>query len=231
MRRLSIALLAVVLAASAPAAVITRLPVTARVLALTFDACEGPTRATLDQPIVEYLEREHLPFTVFMGGRFARDNAAAVRDLAGYAGVEIENHSYSHPQDMRRLTDEQVRGEIGRAQLQIHAVTGRTTQLFRFPAGRSDERTVAIVEAMGYRVVHWRFPSGDPDPKLPAQAILADTLSRVRPGDILIFHINGRGVHTAEVLAALIPELRRRGYRFVRLDEVLGKAPAAAGTP
>ena len=208
--------------AVAHGAIITRLPVTTRVVALTFDACEGPARATLDSAIVDYLEQQQLPFTVFLGGRFTRDNAAAVRALAAYPGVELENHPYNHPQDMRRLTDDQIRNEVGRAEIQIRAVTGRKTHLFRFPAGRADERTTAVVEGMGYRVVHWRFPSGDPDPKLSADAILADTLARVRPGDILIFHINGRGVHTAEVLARLVPELRSRHYRFVRLDEVLG---------
>jgi peptidoglycan/xylan/chitin deacetylase (PgdA/CDA1 family) len=199
------------------------------VLALTFDACEGPTRATLDQPIVDYLEQEKIPFTVFMGGRFARDNAKAVRALGAYRDVEIENHSFSHPQDMRALDDERIRSEVSRAQAQILTSTGRTTRLFRFPAGKADERTVAVVEAMGYRVVHWRFPSGDPDPALSAEAILKDTLARVRPGDILIFHINGRGVHTAEILPLLVAELRRRGYRFTRLDDALGLPAASAG--
>ena len=229
MRQALTAVILLAFAAGAPARadIITRLPVTDRVIALTFDACEGPKRATLDQPIVDYLEREQVPFTVFLGGRFVRDNAAGVRALASYPGVEFENHSYNHPQDMRRLTDEQVRNEIGRAEVEIRAVTGRKTHLFRFPAGRADERTVTVAQGMGYHVVHWRFPSGDPDPKLTAESILGDTLSRVRPGDILIFHINGRGVHTAEVLTRLVPELRARHYRFVRLDEFIRAAVPA----
>ncbi len=209
------------LASTAQAAVITRLPGKARVIALTLDACEGPTRAALDHPIVSYLHEQAVPFTVFMGGRFARDNAEAVRALAGDVNVEIENHSFSHLQDMRKLTDEQIRAEVDRAQAIIKSITGRTTRLFRFPAGRTDERTTAVVEAMGYKVVHWRFASGDPDPALSAASILSDTLSRVRAGDVLIFHINGRGVHTLEVLSELIPTLRQRGYSFMRLDQVL----------
>ncbi len=204
------------------AAIIDRLPTRERVVALTFDACEGPTPATLDTELVGILRSEGVPYTVFMGGRFARDNARAVADLAKDQRIEIENHSYSHPQDMRRLGDEQVRAEVLRAAETIRATTGRTTRFFRFPAGRADERVVSVVESLGYRVVHWRFPSGDPDPKLPADAILADTLERVRGGDILIFHINGRGVHTAAVLPRLLAELRRRGYGFVRLDALLG---------
>ena len=221
------ALLALGFALPASCAIVTRIPGNARVIALTFDACEGPKRATLDTGIVDYLAQERLPFTVFMGGRFARDNAAAVKVLAANPLVEIENHSFSHPQDMRRLSDDQVRAEVSRAEQQIRASTGRVTHRFRFPAGRADERTLGVVEAMGYQVVHWRFPSGDPDPKLSADSIVGDTLARVRPGDILIFHVNGRGVHTAEILPRVVTELRRRGYRFVRLDEVLPPPPAA----
>lgn len=220
--RAALACVLVAGAGSAGAEIITHLPGHERVVALTFDACEGPTRAILDEPIARYLIDEHLPFTVFMGGRFARDNADAVRALAAYDGVDIENHSYSHPQDMRRLADDDVRREVERAATEIRRTTGRTTRLFRFPAGRADDRTISIVEAMGYRVVHWRYPSGDPDPKLTAEAIEKDVLARLRPGDILIFHINGRGVHTLEVLRDLVPEIRRRGYGFVRLDQALG---------
>lgn len=227
MRRVAcVALLAALAGGPLRASVITHLATPPRAIALTFDACQGPSPATLDRAIVDYLATADVPYTVFMGGRFARDNAEAVRRLALDDRVEIENHSFSHPQDMRRLDDSAVRGEVLRAAQEIRARTGRTTHLFRFPAGRSDERTVALVEALGYAVVHWRFPSGDPDPRLSAQAILDDTLARVRAGDILIFHINGRGVHTAEVLERLVPELRRRGYRFVRLDEALGTPPA-----
>ena len=78
------ALLALGFALPASCAIVTRIPGNARVIALTFDACEGPKRATLDTGIVDYLAQERLPFTVFMGGRFARDNAAAVKAFVNY---------------------------------------------------------------------------------------------------------------------------------------------------
>lgn len=221
--RLALVFMIMVGCGPAAAAIIDRLPTRDRVLALTFDACEGPRRATLDTALVEVLRREDVPYTVFLGGRFARDNARAVAELARDDRVEIENHSDSHPQDMRRLSDESIRVEVLRASASIREITGRSTRLFRFPAGRADDRVVSVVEALGYRVVHWRFPSGDPDPNLSADTILRDTLARVRAGDILIFHINGRGVHTSTIVPPLLKELRRRGYRFVRLDAILGR--------
>ena len=74
---------------------------------------------------------------------------------------------------------------------------------------------------MGYKVVHWSFASGDPVKVIGPEALSEGVLKRVRPGSILIFHINGRGWSTADALPGIIAELRKRGYGFTRLDAVL----------
>ena len=211
-----------------PAGVITRLPTREREVALTFDACEAIERAHLDHGITDFLVARRVPFTVFMGGRFARDNAADVRALARNDFVSIENHSWSHPRDMRALDDDRIRSEVRRAASMIESTTGRRTTLFRFPGGNADERTVGLVRALGYQVVHWRWAEGDPSPTVAADQLVAQTLARTRPGDILIFHVNGRGWHTAEALPRIVDGLAARGYRFVTVAEVLARDGVAS---
>lgn len=208
-----------------PADVITRLDTAERVVALTFDACQAVERMHLDRAIVDFLVARQLPFTVFAGGRFARDNAAELRALARHPFVAVENHSWSHRADMRLLEDGQVLGEVRRAQEMIRSVTGKAPRYFRFPGGNADARSVALVRGLGLEVVHWRWAEGDPDPAASAERLLAQTVSRTRPGDILIFHVNGRGWHTAEALPQIVAELERRGFRFVALGEELRPAP------
>jgi peptidoglycan-N-acetylglucosamine deacetylase len=208
-------------AAAAPADIVTRLPTRDKVVALSFDACQSVERMQLDHGIVDLLVERRIPFTIFAGGRFARDNAAALRALAPLGFVAIENHSWSHRRDMRLLEDAQVETEIRRAEAMLVAVTGRRPTLFRFPGGNADERTVAIARGLGYRVVHWRWAEGDPDPNVTADALVAQTLARTRAGDILIFHVNGRGVHTAEALPRILDGLAARGYRFVAIRDYL----------
>ena len=220
------ALLAPTMARAAPAepvpsGVVTRLAGPGRIVALTFDACQAGRPARLDHGITDYLLARGVPFTVFVGGRFARDNAADVRALAAYPFVSIQNHTWSHPADLRLLPDAAVRTEVARATEQLRAVTGRTPNLFRFPSGHADERTVKIVESLGYRVVHWRWAEGDPARSVEADTLVAQTLERTRPGDILIFHVNGRGWHTAEALPRIVDGLAARGYTFVTVDEHL----------
>jgi peptidoglycan/xylan/chitin deacetylase (PgdA/CDA1 family) len=203
------------------AGIITRLPTRARVVALTFDACQAFERMQLDLGITDFLVGRRIPFTIFMGGRFARDNAAAVRELATNGFVSIQNHSWSHNNDMRNLDDERVRSEVLRASAMIESVTGHRPTLFRFPAGNADERTVAEVRALGLEVVHWRWAEGDPDPNISADQLVEQTLARTRPGDILVFHVNGRGWHTAEALPRIVDGLAARGFSFVRVVDVL----------
>jgi peptidoglycan/xylan/chitin deacetylase (PgdA/CDA1 family) len=50
-------------------------------------------------------------------------------------------------------------------------------------------------------------------------------LRNVRPGAIVVLHDGGnRGLRTARVLAEVLPELRRRGYRVVSLSELVAAA-------
>jgi peptidoglycan/xylan/chitin deacetylase (PgdA/CDA1 family) len=213
--------LAAALAAPAPAGVILRLPTNERVVALTFDACEQQRPVKLDTGISDYLVAHHIPFTLFLAGRFAQDNAEAVKQLAALDFVEIENHSFDHPNRIPALSDEDVRAEILKADDAIARVTGRRTAFFRFPAITYDARTLAIAEGLGFRVVHYRWEVGDPDPHETAKRIVGETLEGTRPGDILIYHINGRGWHTAEALPRMIDGLKADGYRFVLLRDYL----------
>jgi peptidoglycan/xylan/chitin deacetylase (PgdA/CDA1 family) len=201
--------------------VVTHLATREKLVALTFDACQAFERMTLDRGITEVLVARQVPFTIFVGGRFARDNAAALRELAGHPFVDLENHSWSHPRDMRLLDDERIRLELARAAAMIREVSGRRTTLFRFPGGNADERTVELARALGYQVVHWSWAEGDPDPQISADRLVTQTLARTRAGDILIFHVNGRGWHTAEALPRILDGLAARGFRIVPLPEFL----------
>jgi polysaccharide deacetylase 2 family uncharacterized protein YibQ len=47
-------------------------------------------------------------------------------------------------------------------------------------------------------------------------------LRKVRPGSIIVLHDHGlRGKRTIAVLEAVLPELKRRGFRMVTLSELV----------
>ena len=209
------------LAGAASGEVITRLPTDERVVALTFDACEQQRPMKLDTGIADFLVAHRIAFTLFLSGRFVQDNAEAIKALGGLDFVELENHSWDHPNRMQLLSDDAVRDELLKTNAEIARLTGREPAFFRFPAIRYDARTLADAERLGFRVVHYRWEVGDPDRRETADRIVRETLEYVRPGDILIYHINGRGWHTGQALPRLIAGLEEKGYRFVLLKEYL----------
>lgn len=213
----------VLLLGGARAEVIMRLPTNERVVALTFDACEQHRPVKLDTGISNYLVAHRIPFTLFLSGRFVQDNAEAVKALGALDFVELENHSWDHPNRMQKLSDDEVREELLKTDAEIARLTGRGTAFFRFPAISYNARTLADAEELGFRVVHYRWEVGDPDPRETADRIVRETLVGTRPGDILIYHINGRGWHTAEALPRLIAGLQEKGYRFVLLKDYLAE--------
>jgi len=224
LRRLGVVAVQLALLAcpSAHAEVVTRLPTADKVVALTFDGCEAPGGpAWLDARIVRVLEARKLPFTVFATGLFARRNRAELARLSASPLVEVENHSFDHPQHMQRLDPAAIVREVAEADRAIVEATGRMPKFFRFPAGNYDAATLAAVEATGHTVVHWRFPSGDPARGLAPERLRRWVVDQTRAGDILIFHINGRAPATADALPGIVAALEARGLRFVRLDEVL----------
>ena len=216
-----IAVLVVFLQGLAGAEVVTRLPGTEPVIALTFDACETKTPSFFDEQIVSYLLSEQIPCTLFISGKFARRNAEELKALSRNPLIEVENHSLNHIQHMERLSDAQIRQEVVGCEELLAGITGRKPVFFRFPAGNYDQRSLRIVEGLGYRVVHWTFASGDPDKRVSPGWLTTWVLGRARKGNILIFHINGRGYSTGKALPAIVRQLRGKGYRFVRLRDVL----------
>jgi peptidoglycan-N-acetylglucosamine deacetylase len=219
---LTIVLCLLLAAPTARADVLTRIPTNDRVVALTFDACEAAEPMAFDRGVLDYLVARRIPFTVFASGKFVESNLADIQTLAQWDFVDIENHSWNHPNTMNRFSSEVVLDQVARAHDAITAATGRAPQFFRFPAGNFNEAGLRAVETLGYRVVHWRWPTGDPDPHETANRLFGTVMTNVAPGDILIFHINGRGVHTAEALPRIVEQLEADGYRFALISDYIG---------
>ena len=228
-KALLIALGGLSIATSGFSEIYTRLPANGddKVVALTFDACETKTPSFFDQKIMDYVLEHEIPCTVFVSGNFAARNRDSLQQFSQHSFVEIENHSLSHPQHMERLDVVRKKQEVLDNEVLLTQITGRKPIFFRFPAGNYDRETLALVESLGYAVVHWTFASGDPDKKVSAQKLANWVLTKTRPGSILIFHINGRGFQTGAALPNIIGTLKNRGYRFVKLEEALRPAALA----
>lgn len=205
----------------ASAEVITRLPTREKVVAITLDACETKTPSYLDWKIINYLIEKRIPFTLFVSGKFLIRNRHDLERIYRTGLVSIHNHSMNHYQHMERLSKDEIIREIQEAEILIYQITGKRLLYFRFPGGNYDSRSLSIVESLGYKVVHWTFPSGDPDRRITPEMLHKHVVRNTVPGSILIFHANGRGYSTGEALPRIVEDLKKQGYRFVKLEDYI----------
>jgi peptidoglycan/xylan/chitin deacetylase (PgdA/CDA1 family) len=191
-------------------------------VALTFDACESKTAAYFDMSILNYLIENKIPASIFLSGRFARRNEAEIKEIAAkYPFIEFENHSMNHNNHMERLSDKKVISEVADNEKLVASITGRKPAYFRFPAGNYNQHDLDLVNGLGLKVVHWTYASGDPDKNITAPALENEINTMTKPGNILIFHINGRGWSTGKALPEIVKDLKAKGYTFVRLEDVV----------
>jgi peptidoglycan/xylan/chitin deacetylase (PgdA/CDA1 family) len=198
-------------------------------IALTFDACTARAPDPYDPGVAAVLEAMHVPATIFVGGGWARAEPAALAELARNPLLEIGNHTDSHPH-LARLSDARIRDELLGAQRAIGAVTGRAPTLFRPPYGEYDAHVLRVAASVGLTTVEYDLPSGDPDPRSSAQALVRWVLGLARPGSIIVMHINDRRFHTAEALPAIVAGLRARGFELVTVSELLRRSRTAGGS-
>jgi peptidoglycan/xylan/chitin deacetylase (PgdA/CDA1 family) len=80
--------------------------------------------------------------------------------LTAILGHEICSHTWSHSA-LTTLTNEQIIAEIRWTEKAIRDVIGVTPRYLRPPYGDIDDRVRAVVEAAGYRILHWNLDSFD----------------------------------------------------------------------
>lgn len=214
-----------------------------RKLVLTFD--DGPDPEFTPQ-IIEELQRLQAPAAFFVLGEQAVRYPRLIARLAA-AGFEIGNHSYTHP-DLGAVGEQHGLLEVNATQRAIEAILGRSTLLFRPPYNADSQpetaaqvRPVELAGRLNYITVgenidptDWNLKIQDPDGTLRrrtgadiAQSVIRDVESRAGTGEegnvILLHDAGGDRSATVEALGLMIPELRRRGYQFVSLAELLGR--------
>ncbi|MEU5896943.1 polysaccharide deacetylase family protein [Streptomyces venezuelae] len=210
-----------------------------RTVALTFDADmtadQGPRAAAgerFDNPaLVATLRRLKVPATFFMTGRWAEEYPAQARAIGRDPLFEVANHSYSHHAFTGRcyglptVPAARMRADMERAFAAFRAAgVERRVPYFRFPGGCYDQRALRALAPGGVTAVQWDVVSGDAFATDPA-AVARQVLDGVRPGSVVVMHCTRSAAPTTErALRTIVPELRERGFRFVRVSEQIGAA-------
>jgi peptidoglycan/xylan/chitin deacetylase (PgdA/CDA1 family) len=192
-------------------------------IALTFDACSTRDVSRYDDRVTQELLAANAPATIFLGGSWAKEEAAQVKALASHPQFELGNHTYTHPHLPAMKDDARLRAELARTQAEVKALTGQTPRFFRPPYGEYDQRVVRIAAELGLTTIEYDLPSGDPDAHATKEKLVHWVLSQAKPGSIVVMHINHVRFHTAEALPDIITGLRQRGFTLVTVGQLVGE--------
>ena len=208
-----------------------------KTVALTFDADmtadEGPRAAAgerFDNPqLIATLRALKVPATLFMTGRWADEYPQEARSIGRDPLFEVANHSYSHYAftancyGLPTMSPDRMRSDVERAYTAFRrAGVPDAMPYFRFPGGCYDRRTLKALAPTGVTPVQWDVVSGDAF-ATDADAVARQVLDGVRPGSVVVMHCTRSAAPvTEQAVRTVVPELRAKGFRFVKVSQLIG---------
>ncbi len=210
-----------------------------RIVALTYD--DGPNPPYTDE-ILGVLRAERVRATFFVVGRAVAAYPRVVRREVE-EGNAIGNHTWSHGHLL--LYDKSgLRQTLQRTDQAIFAATGTHTRIMRPPFGARDWLVLAEVRKLGYTPVMWSVPLAHDWEYPSARVIAARVLRYAADGAIIDLHDGNQGMVCARMRVAarvcdrsgdvgatrlIVDVLKRRGYRFVTIPQLLRSNAASEG--
>jgi chitin deacetylase len=172
--------------------------------------------------VLEVLKKQNVKATFFVVGKQVEQHPQLVKQAVA-EGHAIGNHSWSH--QYHHYSPSAAAHELDKTAALVHKLTGVKTSLFRPPAGILNNGLVASAHQKKYAVVMWSVDSKDwRSGRTTKQALVDNLLKEAKSGGIVLLHDGGGDrSKTIEALPQLITQLKKHGYTFVTVPELLEK--------
>ncbi|MHC1699047.1 MAG: polysaccharide deacetylase family protein [Geobacteraceae bacterium] len=205
----------------------TSLKTKERVIVLTFDACGSAKGKGIDMDLIHFLEQEKIPATLFINARWIDANRELFLKIAANPLFTMANHGFKHrPASVNGRSVYGIDGTRDAAELideielnarKIEQLTGTRPVYYRSGTAYYDEIAVQIAERLGHQVIGFSV-LGDAGATFTREQVCSALLASV-PGDIALLHMNHPESGTGQGVMMAIPQLRKKGFRFVRLSD------------
>jgi peptidoglycan/xylan/chitin deacetylase (PgdA/CDA1 family) len=196
-----------------------------KIAALTLDACSG----AFDSRMIDFLVGHKIPATLFVTKRWLDKNPAAFAHLKSHPDLfDIEDHGARHvPAVIGK--DRSVFGISGSPDIEhlqkevtggadaIEKISGTKPKWYRGATAMYDASAINVIKKMGYRIAGFSV-NADHGATLSKPGIIA-RLKAVKPGDIIIAHMNKPKSASAAGLSEGLSWLTAKGFRFVKLSQ------------
>lgn len=186
-------------------------------IAITFD--DGPHPHDTPQ-VLEALARHNVRATFFLLGQSAEQYPQLVKRIYE-SGHQPALHGYRHipfPWENASTLNRQLyqsRTAIANA----CGISPASIRHVRPPYGFYTSKTLSLLKTWGYRLTLW-----DTMPLhflQPLQWTIVQLLKRAAPGSIIVLHDGkGHGEKAAQIVNAVIPQLKAKGFEFVTIEQM-----------
>ncbi|WP_350344281.1 polysaccharide deacetylase family protein [Proteinivorax tanatarense] len=206
--------------------VITEINADKKVIALTFDACDGEPNG-YDSELINFLKKEKIPATLFVSGEWIKKNQDTFLQLAENPLFEIANHGYKHRplsvsgKSIYNISGtesvEEVFEEIYNNQMLIKELTGDTPNYFRSGTAYYDDVAIKILNDLDLKPVNYNI-LGDAGGTFTKEQIFY-SLKNASKGSIILFHMNQPNSPIAEGVKEGVLYLKEQGFQFIKLSD------------
>ncbi|MCY7682234.1 polysaccharide deacetylase family protein [Bacillus velezensis] len=189
-------------------------------LSLTFD--DGP-HPVYTEAVLDVLKQHNVKATFFcVGSRIDKYPITAKRIVE--EGHEIGNHTMNHVY-FHRLKRKDILQELHSSAHHITSLQPEGDKLFRPPGGSLNHTAFKSILKEGYHIIMWSWNQDPRDWKRPGKGkIVRHVVSHARDGDIVLLHDGGGNRRqTVEALKEIIPKLKKQGYTFVKVSDLIGQ--------
>jgi peptidoglycan/xylan/chitin deacetylase (PgdA/CDA1 family) len=207
-------------------------------VALTFDADMSPymlqelksgkVTSWYNQDVINELEKEQVPATLFLTGMWIERYSTTTKDLANNPLFEIGNHSYSHPAfsnhcyKLKPIKEAGDELQVSKTNELLDKYSPNHKMYFRFPGLCYDPDDLRVVNGQNYTVIGGDVYGGDGFQN-STKKIVFNVVRNVKPGSIVVLHMIGgpNAPKTSAALPTIIKKLKEKGYAFVKVSDLL----------
>ena len=192
---------------------------------LTFDNGyeEGYT-----EDVLNVLKKESVPATFFVTGHYVKEEPELVKRMVDEGHI-IGNHSYHHP-DFTIMRKAEIKQELDDLEQAVAEVSDqKELQYLRPPRGIFSENTLKWTNELGYTHIFWSlaFKDWNTGDQKGWEYAYDQIMEQIHPGAIVLLHAVSSD--NAEALENVINELKKQGYNFKSLDDLVFKDQLSEG--
>lgn len=167
--------------------------------------------------ILDVLKDNSVKSAFFITGQFIKTNPEIVKRMIDEGHI-VGNHTVNH-KSLPSCSDDDVKNEIMNLHQQLYEKFEYEMKYMRPPKGEYSEKSLALIQGLGYKTVMWSFAYDDWENDKQGREEYGKNkiIENLHNGEIMLLHATSKD--NANILDDVIKETKKLGYEFKSLDE------------